>query len=76
MIVFVPRSEIMTLEMAKQNRFSKKILAKEAKLLSPKHTFMAILLLEERVNPSSKWRLYIDSLPEDHSCFPINYTMD
>lgn len=47
---------------------------KDVRLLSPKHTFLSIFLLEERVNLQSKWRLYIDSLPEDLSCFPINYS--
>ena len=61
--------------MAKLNRFGKRLIMKEAKFLSPKHTYMSILLLEEKANIQSKWRLYIDSLPTDHSCFPINYNM-
>ena len=65
----------MTLEMARNNRFSQKLILKNYKLLSPKHTYLAILLLEEKANPESRWRLYIDSLPEDHSCFPINYSI-
>ena len=42
-------------------------------LLSPKHTFISIFLLEEKKNSNSKWRQYIDLLPVDHSCFPINF---
>ena len=62
--------------MAKNNRICERLIMKNCKLLSPKHTYLSILLLEEKVNLHSRWRLYIDSLPDDHSSFPINYNIE
>lgn len=60
--------------MAKANPFSQSIIQKNIRLHSPKHTLLSILLLELKNTPDSKYKPYIDLLPEDHSCFPINYS--
>jgi hypothetical protein len=73
-IITIPKSELITLEMAKANPFCKTLISTNVKLQSPKHTYLSILLLELRGSPSCKYRPYIDLLPQDHSCFPINYS--
>jgi len=43
--------------------------------MSPKHTYLAIFLLQEYVKQEkSKWNLYLSILPKDLNSFPINYT--
>jgi hypothetical protein len=67
----------MTLEMAKQSPICAELIAKKVELLSPKHTILAIFLLEEAIKgANSLWHPYIDILPKDHSSFPINYTSE
>jgi len=45
MILFVPKSHLITLEMAKDTLVGKKIIATHISLLSPKHSFLSIFLL-------------------------------
>ena len=45
MILFVPLSHLITLEMAKQTEVSKKIIKHNLDLLSPKHSFLSTFLL-------------------------------
>jgi len=44
--------------------------------LSPKHSILAIYLLEEIASGKSKYKPYLDILPKDHSCFPINFSTE
>lgn len=74
--MFIPKSELITLELAKENPISKQVIKKEIELLSPKHSFISIFLLEEKASGNSKFKPYLDILPTDHSCFPINYATE
>lgn len=44
-IVFIPKSHLITLEMARESPICKAILDQKIELLSPKHTLLAIFLL-------------------------------
>lgn len=63
-ILYIPLSRMITLEMGKELPISKKILAKNIELLSPKHTFLALYLLYETRKEKSLWMPYIDLLPK------------
>ena len=48
-ILYIPRGRLITLEMARELRVSRTILEGNIELMSPKHTFLALFLLEERI---------------------------
>lgn len=61
--------------MARESPVCAELLTSKAELLSPKHTLLAIFLLEEAAKgEQSQWHHYISILPRDHRTFPINYT--
>ena len=45
MIIFIPKSHLITLEMARETPVSKKIIKHKLDLLSPKHSFLSTFLL-------------------------------
>lgn len=57
--------------MAKLTDVSKNIILHKLDLLSPKHSFLSTYLLQEKKNPESYWRPYLDILPSDYDQFPI-----
>ena len=62
--------------MAKQTSVSKKILENKLELLSPKHSFLSTFLLQERRNPTSFWKPYLEILPTDYDTMPIFFSED
>ncbi|CAD8163405.1 unnamed protein product [Paramecium octaurelia] len=70
-ILFVPRSHMITLEMAKETPVAKKIIQYRLDLLSPKHSFLSTFLLQEKKKQDSFWKPYLDVLPKSYSNFPI-----
>lgn len=73
--MYIPKSHLITLEMAKEDPICQHLIDHQVELMSPKHTYLAIFLLQEYVKQdSSKWSLYLSILPKDLSSFPINYT--
>ncbi|CAD8065890.1 unnamed protein product [Paramecium primaurelia] len=70
-ILFIPRSHMITLEMTKETSIAKKILQYKLDLISPKHSFLSIFLLQEKANQDSFWQPYLDILPKSYSNFPI-----
>ena len=45
--------------------------------ISAKHTFLAIFILQEISRKEDAiWKYYINILPKDHRCFPINYNSE
>jgi hypothetical protein len=63
----------MTLEQARMSKIWQQAGTQE--FVSPKHTCLAVFLLEQsRLRDLSQWWNYISILPEDHSSFPINYS--
>ena len=75
-ILFVPKHQIITLELAFASPIGKKMYEKglRQRLLSPKHSFLSTYIMQERRNPDSSWQYYIDILPKCFSNFPIFFT--
>jgi len=63
--MFIPKSHIITLEMAKETSVAKKMINAKLDLHSPKHSFLSTFMLREKLNPNSFWKPYIDILPEN-----------
>jgi histone-lysine N-methyltransferase SETD3 len=74
--MFIPRSHMITLELAKSIEISQKLIKNKVELLSPKHSFLSIFLLKEKKNPDSFWMPYINILPSDYNNFPIFFEDD
>ena len=62
--------------MAKETTIGNSLINKNIDLLSPKHCFLAIYLLQEKHNDDSKWKNYLSILPKNYTNFPIFYTSD
>jgi len=45
-----------------------------SRLISPKHSFLATFIMQEKRKESSIWDYYIDILPKNFSNFPIFFT--
>jgi histone-lysine N-methyltransferase SETD3 len=75
-ILFVPFHQLLTLDMAMQSPIGSLMAARNfrSRLISPKHSFLSTLLMEERRKPESHFNKYIDILPKGFSNFPIFYT--
>ena len=73
-IIFVPKSHIITLEIAKQAPIGSKMMTAQLDLLSPKHSYLSSYILHEQLKPNSFWRPYLNILPEKYANFPIFYT--
>eukprot|EP01017_Pseudomicrothorax_dubius_P027102 TRINITY_DN3084_c0_g1_i10.p2 TRINITY_DN3084_c0_g1~~TRINITY_DN3084_c0_g1_i10.p2 ORF type:complete len:598 (-),score=164.66 TRINITY_DN3084_c0_g1_i10:1899-3692(-) len=71
LILFVPKSHLITLEMAKETIISKRIIEAKLDLLSPKHSFLSTFLLLERQKTDSFWHPYLQLLPSDYNSIPI-----
>jgi histone-lysine N-methyltransferase SETD3 len=67
---------LITLEIAKESPIGNKILNSNIDLLSPKHCFLSVLLLQEKINPNSNWKHYLEILPKFYYNFPVFYKED
>lgn len=72
-ILYVPKEQIITLEMAFASPVGKKMYEKglRNRLISPKHSFLSCYIMQERRKPDSFWWPYMDVLPKNFSNFPI-----
>ena len=75
-ILFVPKSRIVTLEMAKATPIGEEMVKANLNLLSPKHCFLSSYMLQEKLKPDSFWNPYLKILPEKYASFPIFYSDD
>jgi histone-lysine N-methyltransferase SETD3 len=75
-ILYIPKEQIITLEMAFASPVGKKMYEKglRQRLISPKHSFLATFIMQERRKPDSEWNIYIDILPKSYTNFPIFFT--
>lgn len=75
-ILFVPKDQIITLEMAFASPVGKLMFEKghRQRLISPKHSFLSCFIMQERRKPVSPFQYYIDILPKNFSNFPIFFT--
>ena len=65
---------LITLEMAKDSLLGRKMLLSKLNLHSPKHSFLTTYILQEISNKNSKWKPYLQILPQSYDNFPIFYT--
>ena len=70
-ILRIPYEKLITLEYAKETPVGLDIINNGVFLQSPKHCFLAIVLLQEKINNDSKWKHYIDVLPKSYNNFPV-----
>lgn len=73
-ILFVPKTHLITLEMARETAVGKKVIAAKLTLLSPKHSFLSMYLLQELDNEKSYWKPYLDILPSNYNQFPVFFS--
>jgi histone-lysine N-methyltransferase SETD3 len=76
LILFIPKSHIITLEMAKASPIGKKMVEADLDLLSPKHSFLTTFVLQEKQKEVSFWQPYLEILPQKFRNFPIFFTED
>jgi len=72
-ILYVPKHQIITLEMAFASPVGKRMYEKghRQRLISPKHSFLSTFLMQERRKKESIWHPYLDILPKNFSNFPV-----
>ena len=70
----IPRTRIITLEMAKSSPIGAKMEQARLNLLSPKHSFLSSFVLQERRKENTIWEPYLDILPKSLSSFPVFFT--
>ena len=78
-ILYVPKKEIITLEMAMESPIGAKMKAKNhrQRLISPKHSFLATYIMQDRRKEGgSYYDDYIDILPKAFDNFPIFYSIE
>ena len=74
LILFIPKSHIITLEIAKSSPIGSKMVEANLDLLSPKHSYLSTFVLQEKQKPSSFWQPYLEILPQKFRNFPIFFT--
>lgn len=74
-VLYVPHSHLMTTELAKTSDIGRRIHQSGCNLRSA-HTWLACYLLQERSNPKSFWKPYIDTLPQSYRNMPIYFTAE
>jgi len=77
-ILYVPKNEIITLEMAFASPIGAQMFARNfrQRLISPKHSFLATYIMQERRKEVTPFDKYIDILPKAFDNFPIFYTQE
>ena len=75
-LIKVPKAALITLEMAKASPIGQKMLPVHKLLQSPKHSFLAVFLLQERGRADSKWAAYFAILPSSFAHFPVCFTAE
>jgi len=75
-VLYVPKAQIITLEMAYASPVGKKMYEKglRQRLISPKHSFLSTFIMQERRKEHTVWNAYIDILPKAFGNFPIFFT--
>jgi len=72
-IISVPISIMITLEMAREASIGKQCLEKHANLIYPNNSLLSTFVLSEKANPGSPWSLFFKTLPQSVDNFPIFY---
>jgi len=72
-VLYVPFCQLMTSEIARSSLVGRQILDSGVQLRS-RHSFLAAYLLQEKANPKSYWKPYIDILPEAYDTVPLFFS--
>lgn len=77
-ILYVPLKQIITLEMAMESPVGKLMFSRNfrSRLISPKHSFLSVYIMQDRRKEVSYFDSYIDILPKAFDNFPIFYTVE
>jgi histone-lysine N-methyltransferase SETD3 len=77
-ILYVPKHQIITLELAFASPVGKRMYEKglRQRLISPKHSFLSTFIMQERRKPDTIWFSYLDILPKNFSNFPVFFEDD
>ena len=77
-ILFVPNSQLITVELAKASPIGSLMTLKNLNttLISPKHSYLATFLMEEVRKENSEFKNFLDVLPKGFSNFPIFFTQE
>ena len=77
-LLYVPFQQLLTLDMAMESPIGSLMAARNVRtrLISPKHSFLATLCMEEVRKPNSPFAKFIDILPKSFNNFPIFYTQE
>lgn len=72
-ILYVPKTQIITLEMAYNSPIGAQMYAKDLrrKLISPKHSFLSCYLMQDRRKEKRLFKEFDDILPKEYTNFPI-----
>jgi histone-lysine N-methyltransferase SETD3 len=75
-ILKIPKNLLISLEIAKDTELGQQIASfMYCDLNSPKHCLLSSFILNEKLlKEQSKWKFYLDLLPQDYSNFPIFFT--
>jgi len=75
-VLFVPHDTIVTLDLAKESPLGKYMVENEVVdyMYYKMSAYFAVFLMQERKNPNSKFKAYLDILPKSHDDFPIFFT--
>lgn len=77
-VLFVPLHELLTLDNAMRSPIGSLMAARNFRnrLISPKHSFLATYVMEEKRKGDSQFLKFIDILPKGFTNFPIFYTKE
>ena len=70
-IVEVPLECLITVEMGKATDVGRVVLAADLEMDAPKHVYLMLFMLTDRLNPKSHFKPYYDILPPTLSNMPI-----
>jgi len=74
-VLYVPLCQLMTSEIARASQVGRQIIDSGVQLRS-RHSMLAAYLLQEKANPTSYWKPYIDILPEAYDTVPLFFSAE
>eukprot|EP00808_Paulinella_micropora_P022075 g74159.t1 len=75
LVLKVPLKQIITLQLSKDSPIGQ-ALQKHARAVQSSHTYMAAYLLQEKHDPNSYWKPYLDILPAHYRNMPVFFDED
>jgi len=72
-VLYVPFCQLMTSEIARASTVGRQIIESGVQLRS-RHSMLAAYVLQEKANPTSYWKPYIDILPEAYDTIPLFFS--